>query len=31
MTSTTITGMTCGHCTAAVTKELSALPGVSFA
>lgn len=31
MTSTTITvtGMTCGHCTAAVTKELSAIPGVS--
>jgi copper chaperone CopZ len=23
-----ITGMTCGHCVSAVTKELSALPGV---
>jgi copper chaperone len=25
----TVTGMTCGHCVAAVTQELSALPGVS--
>lgn len=24
----TVTGMTCGHCVAAVTDELSALPGV---
>lgn len=23
-----ITGMTCGHCVSAVTKELSVLPGV---
>ena len=23
-----VTGMTCGHCVAAVTDELSALPGV---
>lgn len=23
-----ITGMTCGHCAASVTKELSAVPGV---
>jgi copper chaperone CopZ len=23
-----ITGMTCGHCASAVSKELSALPGV---
>lgn len=25
----TVTGMTCGHCQQAVTKELSALQGVS--
>jgi len=24
-----VTGMTCGHCSAAVTEELSALPGVT--
>ncbi|MFG2879236.1 heavy-metal-associated domain-containing protein [Streptomyces sp. NPDC048337] len=24
-----VTGMTCGHCEGSVTKELSALPGVS--
>jgi len=24
----TVTGMTCGHCVAAVTEELNALPGV---
>ena len=24
----TVTGMTCGHCVAAVTQELTALPGV---
>jgi copper chaperone CopZ len=24
----TVPGMTCGHCTAAVTRELSAVPGV---
>jgi len=24
----TVTGMTCGHCTSAVTEELSALAGV---
>jgi len=23
-----VTGMTCGHCVAAVTQEISALPGV---
>jgi copper chaperone CopZ len=30
MTSTTypVTGLTCGHCAAAVTAELSTLPGV---
>lgn len=30
MTDTTysVTGMTCGHCSAAVTEELSKLPGV---
>lgn len=27
-TEITVTGMTCGHCTAAVSGELSALPGV---
>lgn len=25
----TVTGMTCGHCVAAVTQELSGLPGVT--
>lgn len=25
----TVTGMTCGHCVASVTEELSELPGVS--
>jgi copper chaperone len=24
-----VTGMTCGHCVAAVTEELSAVPGVT--
>lgn len=24
-----VTGMTCGHCAAAVTEEVSALPGVT--
>lgn len=24
-----VTGMTCGHCVAAVTEEVSALPGVT--
>lgn len=28
-TTVTVTGMTCGHCVAAVTEELSALPDVS--
>ena len=28
-TTYTVTGMTCGHCVAAVTKELSGLPGVT--
>jgi copper chaperone CopZ len=30
MTETTyaVTGMTCGHCAAAVTEEVSAVPGV---
>lgn len=27
-TEVTVAGMTCGHCVAAVTEELSALPGV---
>lgn len=27
-TTYTVTGMTCGHCVAAVTQELTALPGV---
>jgi copper chaperone len=27
-TTYTVSGMTCGHCVGAVTKELSALPGV---
>lgn len=25
----TVTGMTCGHCVASVTEEVSALPGIS--
>ena len=25
----TVTGMTCGHCVAAVTEEVSAIPGVT--
>jgi copper chaperone len=25
----TVTGMTCGHCVAAVTSEVSSVPGVS--
>ena len=25
----TVTGMTCGHCVAAVTEEVAALPGVT--
>jgi copper chaperone CopZ len=29
MTEIAVTGMTCGHCTAAVSGELSAIPGVS--
>jgi len=31
MTETTylVTGMTCGHCAAAVTEEVSAIPGVA--
>lgn len=28
-TTITVTGMTCGHCVAAVTEELSAIAGVS--
>lgn len=28
-TDITVTGMTCAHCVNAVTKELSALPGVA--
>ncbi|WP_101652971.1 heavy-metal-associated domain-containing protein [Brevibacterium ihuae] len=28
-TSITVTGMTCGHCVAAVKEELGALPGVT--
>ena len=27
-TDITVAGMTCGHCTAAVSQELSSLPGV---
>jgi copper chaperone CopZ len=27
-TTWTVTGMTCGHCVASVTEELSELPGV---
>ncbi len=30
-TTITITGMTCGHCTAAVTKALQSIPGVERA
>lgn len=29
ITTYTVSGMTCGHCAAAVTTELSALPGVT--
>jgi copper chaperone len=29
MTRLKITGMSCGHCSAAVTKALAAVPGVS--
>ena len=29
MATITITGMSCGHCTAAVTKALSAIDGVT--
>jgi len=28
-TTYTVTGMTCGHCAAAVTEEVSAIPGVA--
>ena len=28
-TTYTVTGMTCGHCAAAVTEEVSAVPGVA--
>lgn len=28
-TTLAVTGMTCGHCVAAVTEELSAIPGVT--
>lgn len=28
-TSYTVTGMTCGHCVGSVTKEVSAIPGVT--
>lgn len=28
MTTYTVTGMTCGHCVASVTEEVTALPGV---
>lgn len=28
-TTFTVTGMTCGHCVAAVTEELTAVPGVT--
>ncbi len=28
-TEITVAGMTCGHCSAAVTEELTALPGVT--
>jgi copper chaperone CopZ len=27
-TTVTVVGMTCGHCTSAVTSELTAIPGV---
>ncbi|WP_442278816.1 heavy-metal-associated domain-containing protein [Terrabacter sp. 2YAF2] len=30
-TEITVAGMTCGHCSAAVTEELTALPGVTDA
>ena len=29
VTEVTVAGMTCGHCSASVTEELSALPGVT--
>ena len=29
VTEIAVTGMTCGHCTAAVSGELSAIPGVT--
>ncbi|MGW5238300.1 heavy-metal-associated domain-containing protein [Monashia sp. NPDC004114] len=29
LTEITVAGMTCGHCTAAVSGELSAIPGVT--
>lgn len=29
LTEITVAGMTCGHCSASVTEELSALPGVT--
>ena len=29
ITNYNVTGMTCGHCVAAVTEEVSAIPGVS--
>ena len=29
ITNYNVTGMTCGHCVAAVTDEVSAIPGVS--
>ena len=28
-TTYTVTGMTCGHCAAAVTEEVAAVPGVT--
>ncbi|WP_068400237.1 heavy-metal-associated domain-containing protein [Kribbia dieselivorans] len=28
-TAITVTGMTCGHCTASVTEELKTIPGVT--
>ena len=28
-TTYTVTGMTCGHCAAAVTQEVAAVPGVA--
>jgi copper chaperone CopZ len=29
LTTFTVKGMTCGHCVAAVTEEIAAIPGVS--